>query len=76
MHKQRDEHDARVKQARQASRQPKKDIFDPPSDSDESESDSDSDSDSDSNSSANEGDIQSSGTVGMLRKAIPAVRKA
>lgn len=69
MDQQKSEHDARVQQARQASHQPRKDIFDPSSDSDDDD-DSDSDSDSDSKSSADEGDIQSSGTVGKLRKAM------
>lgn len=71
MDQQKSEHDARVQQTRQASHQPRKDIFDPSSDSDDSDSDSDSDSDEESHSSsADEGDIQSSGTVGKLRKAI------
>lgn len=69
---QKQKHDAMVQQARQASTAPrKKDVFDPPSDSEsEDESESDSDSDSDSESSADDGDIQSSGTVGKLRKAL------
>lgn len=70
MDQQKSEHDARVQQAKQASYQPRKDLFDPSSDSDDDDSDSDSDSDDESKSSADEGDIQSSGTVGKLRRAI------
>lgn len=71
MDQQKSEHDARVQQAKQASHQPRKDIFDPSSDSDDDDDDdSDSDSDGESKSSADEGDIQSSGTVGKLRRAI------
>ncbi|ODM15383.1 hypothetical protein SI65_09324 [Aspergillus cristatus] len=70
---QKQEYDAQLQEARMATVTRKKDVFDPPSDSeseDESESDSDSDSDSDNESGADDGDIQSSGTVGKLRKAL------
>lgn len=71
---QKQNYDAQLQEARMATVTRKKDVFDPPSDSeseDDSESDSDSDSsDSDNESDADDGDIQSSGMVGRLRKAL------
>lgn len=69
---QKEEHNARLRQARESSTQ-KKDVFEPPSNSeseDESDSDSDSDSDDGNHSSADDGDVQPGGAVGMLRRVV------
>lgn len=66
LNNQKEEHDARLRQAREASTQ--KDVFEPPSNSeseDESDSDSDSNSDDENHSSANDG-----GTMGNMRRAV------
>ena len=65
---QKEEHNARLRQARESSIQ-KKDVFEPPSNS-ESEDESDSDSDGGNHSSADDGDIQPGGAVGMLRRVV------
>ena len=71
LNNQKEEHDARLRQTREASTQ--KDVFEPPSNSeseDESDSDSDSDSDDGNHSSADDGDVQPGGAVGMLRRVV------